>query len=502
MGTLKHLSCVALLLVVINGCNEHTFRRVFPVTTRVVAPAKKIDIDRAADILFVVDNSGSMAEEQENLAKNASSSSAFAPPNDCDASGFLTLQRHVEDHPEQSQEDWPQDIQAAFAECGFIERLMLFNNHFHIGIITTDMHDCDNNFGGAPRPSTPQRGCLQTSAADPTLKVLTWETADLANKFASIIQNIGTAGSPFEMGLMATEHFLTPQGVVAPRSASPGTCGLERDCSGDLEAFLRDNEVNAAGDLVETKLVIIYLTDEEDCSNVNAIDESQQGTTSLCYTQPGLLTDTQHYARFLQTRKSSADLVAVGLIAGLFDTGSGFEPSGCQVTSTGPSEQCDESWGRSIETCTTCVNGNPACTCHPYIPASDCQGVEQPATNCCQADSANRYFRVATQMNSFKVDTLCSDSYKDTMIAIANLINETGVIVLPEVPPQPSMLVVKMRGPRWSDGEWHNVPRYDETTGQPPEGGFALIDENTRIKFFGQWVPQPGDEIQVMFLGE
>ena len=44
--------------------------------------------------------------------------------------------------------------------------------------------------------------------------------------------------------------------------------------------------------------------------------------------------------------------------------------------------------------------------------------------------------------------------------------------------------------------DWVNVPRYDIASGQPAEGGWALIDENTRVKFFGQWVPEPGDQIQ------
>ncbi|MFH1812202.1 MAG: hypothetical protein ABIJ09_25925, partial [Pseudomonadota bacterium] len=325
---MKSKILLLLAMILVMGCNEHIFQRVIPITTRTVVNPKKIDIDRAADILFVIDNSGSMAEEQENLARNASSSSSSAPSNACDGSGFNALRGHIDSHPEQAQEDWPQNIQAIFAECGFIERLQLFKNHFRIGIITTDMHDCDAPYGGAHRSSVPQRGCLQTSVQDPTIKVLDWETPDLANKFSNIVRNIGIWGSAWEQGLKSTQHFLTPAGIVDPRSPSAGTCAQSRDCSGDLPAFLREKELNASGDEVETKLVVIFLTDEEDCSNDGTIDEQQPGSTDLCYSQPNLLKDTQAYVSFFRGLKTRPELVSMALIAGLFDTGSGFTPSG------------------------------------------------------------------------------------------------------------------------------------------------------------------------------
>ena len=497
IGRLGLLALTASALLTVLGCNEHTFRRVIATRTRTGIKNVKVDIDRAADILFVIDNSGSMAEEQENLAKNASSSSVSSPANLCDASGYASLRAYIDANAGLAEEEWEQNYRDILKECGFIERLQLYKNHFHIGVITTDMNNCDRP-SGAARSSVPQLGCLQTSQQDPNLTVLTWETPDLANKFANIVRNIGTWGSPYEQGLRSSEHFLTEGHSVADGSQ----CGQPRDCSGDLANFLRDTAPNAAGDPVAAKLVVVYLTDEEDCSNDDSIDESVPGNTELCYTDPQLLVSTDHYVHFFKTLKSDSELVTLGMIAGLFDDGSGMNPSGCREGTGGqPSNSCDPARGNSVNTCSMCINGAPVCTCHPAIAAADCQGVEQQATNCCQADPAQRYYDVVTKMRTFKVDTLCSGSYKDTMIAIANLVNSSGKVILSEAPADPGQLVVKMRGPGRADGHtWLNVPRFDEQSGQPGEGGWALV-EPTVIKLYRNWVPQAGDEVQVLFLG-
>lgn len=509
--------CFSFLLAicaVVLSCNEHIFQAVNPITTRTVVNPKKIDIDRAADILFVIDNSGSMKEEQENLARNASSSCTLCTAQHCNAGGFAALKTWLVGHKEVPLEQWSEHTVAGktarqiYDDCGFIERLQLFENKFHIGVVSTDMGDCDNPSGsGALRSSVPQRGCLQTSSQDPNLTVLKWDTGQLADKFYNIVINVLTYGSAYEKGLQSAEHFLTPGHSVAASSM----CTLQRDCSGDLDNFLRQTELNAAGDEVDTKLVIIFLTDEEDCSHDGSIEENNN--TEMCYSNPELLVGTDHYVSFFRSLKAHPELVSMALIAGLYDTGSGMRPSGCRecrtqddVTNFGcvigePIATCDEAHGNSIATCSNCTpSGEPLCACHPHIPISaDCTQ-EHAATNCCQADSAKRYYQVATRMESFKVDTLCSNSYKDTMIAIADLVNETGIVVLSETPGDPTQVVVQIKGARFEG--WQNVPYCGtETECGSNDGGWSLIDENTRIKFFGNWVPEPGDEVQVMFLG-
>jgi len=119
---LKRLLLISLgmgLVLSSLACNEHTFRRVVATKTRTVISEVKVDIDRAADILFVIDNSGSMAEEQENLAKNASSSSATSPANRCDASGYASLRSYIDANQGLAQEEWEQNYKDILVDCGF-----------------------------------------------------------------------------------------------------------------------------------------------------------------------------------------------------------------------------------------------------------------------------------------------------------------------------------------------------------------------------------------------
>jgi len=478
------------------ACNEHVFQVVVPLKTRVVRNPKKIDIKRAADILFVIDNSGSMKEEQENLAAQASSSNE--PGSPCNAAGFADLRNYVQTHRDLEQEEWEGNYSNIYNSCGFIERLLLFDNKFHIGVITTDMNDCDNPYGsGATRGSVPQRGCLQTPASDPNRNVLDWNIpiAQLPGLFSDMITNVNIYGSAYEKGLGAAEHFLQPGHNVPAENA----CDVQRNCAGDLSAFWRDTELNADGDDVETKLVVIFLTDEEDCSHGGAIDETVNGNTDLCYSEPNLLVDESHYIGYLRGLKPRQELIAVGLIAGLYGDSSGMTPSGCKVAGGQPTNACDEARGNSVATCTVCVDETPVCPCHPEMTCPG--GAQFPATNCCQADAAYRYYNVAVAMETSKVDTLCSTSYKDAMVEIANLINEPTAVPLSEVPDNWTQVVVMIRGARW-DGEWTAVPHYDQATGEPSTGGWDLVDENTRIKFFGDWVPEPGDEVLVEVEGQ
>ncbi len=106
------------------------------------------------DILFVVDNSQSMEDEQYNVAAS-----------------FVDFIYHVEE----SNTDW------------------------HLGVVTTDMNDPE------------QRGRLITGD-DPDLshvKVLTSEVPDYPQVFADMVQ-VGIVGSKLERGLDAAMTALTP----------------------------------------------------------------------------------------------------------------------------------------------------------------------------------------------------------------------------------------------------------------------------------------------------
>ena len=375
--------------------------------------------DCAVDILFVIDNSGSMSEEQQQLAFAAAAANDPASP--CNA-GLADLQTYVAGNPGLPVADWDAGHRATLASCGFIERLLLSGNKFRLGVITTDMNDCDSPFGSsAQRPAVPQRGCLQTGTAEPSLTVLDWQTANLAQRFGDIVTSVLTYGSPYEKGLAAARHFLTP-GHDVP---SPNACDVTRNCNNDLNSFLRQTETTTGGELAPTKLLLVFITDEEDCSHGGAIDENVSGNTDLCYTNPELLLDPSALAADVIALKPQRGLISVGVLAGYHYGASGPFPSGCKPAGDSESDDCNPAYGNSVSTCTVCVDETPVCPCHPALTCPG--GSQHPAANCCQADAADRYDQFARQMQAHSVDSICNSSYKASL-------NEILAAALPRAP--------------------------------------------------------------------
>jgi hypothetical protein len=166
-------------------------------------------IGKKVDVLFVVDDSGSMGEEQSNLSKN-------------------------------------------FAK--FVQTADIWNNDYHIGVVSTDMDD------GA------KSGKLQSSGAT---RIVTPATPGGTSTLQALA-NLGTNGSGTEQGLAAAEAAVT-----APLTTDLGkACNSDSDCSnpakcipdaddpakkgcgGTNRTFLRKN----AG------LEVVILSDEEDGS--------------------------------------------------------------------------------------------------------------------------------------------------------------------------------------------------------------------------------------------
>ncbi len=167
-------------------------------------------IGKQVDVLFVVDNSGSMSEEQDNLAKN-----------------FGT----------------------------FVQIADLWQNNYHIGTVTTDMDD------------SKQSGKLMEKSG---VRVVTPKTANGQQILLSMVKQ-GTNGSGDEQGLAAAEAALTlpnvydsgkkcsadadcksDGGFCVPDAEDPAT----KKCGGTNRTFLR----KAAG------LEVVILSDEEDGS--------------------------------------------------------------------------------------------------------------------------------------------------------------------------------------------------------------------------------------------
>ena len=62
------LAVVGVAVLAGGGCNRRVFEQVKPTCDQTIANDVDIPAEKAADILIVVDNSGSMQEEQDRLA--------------------------------------------------------------------------------------------------------------------------------------------------------------------------------------------------------------------------------------------------------------------------------------------------------------------------------------------------------------------------------------------------------------------------------------------------
>lgn len=357
----------------------------------------------AADILIVVDNSGSMLEEQQNLAANFFN----LDPAECPIQDLTTI-----------PSEFKRPIRSLYtgngplAQCGFIQLLAAFENEFRVGVITTDVGLCDNRLpasqGGAAWGFRPQRGCLQPDgppgAPNKFIAAIDLTDADpsnddLAQRFADTLTNIQTFGSPFERGLDAMAVFLDPSA-----SRGPG-------CEGDLDAFRRN----------DAALVVIFFTDEDDCSHglgASTFEDELEGEVcgafdsivtehrpANCYAEEASLSPIGPYVDALLAADSNAK---VAVIAGGLGLPGDVAAAGCRVGNNGaPVGGCFESGGLSNFT----APGQP---CDPSV------------QTCCLADAGDRYYEFANEVGNKTTDSICNESFRSTMLGIAAFIAADG----------------------------------------------------------------------------
>jgi hypothetical protein len=544
----------AVLMPACGGCDipligqSYVFDAPSPTACRTVSVPKKIEINRAADILFMIDNSGSMFEEQDNLAKNAS---AYSGGGACDlslhASAVSQLKTYITTGAGRGApaEQWvptglpmAAEMKAIYDDCGFIERLQLYDNDFQIGIVTTDARDLEgvgtaHTCGSAlnypnGRSAVPQRGCLQPIPGFPRkiIRPTDGDSAAISQLFRDAVRNVGTCGSGIEEGLKSIREFLTPDAGRADPSCvtdfqqflRPATC-LTGD--GGSACLTDQNGQPIMGP--EKKLVVIDLSDEEDCSTTNSPDGGPQtgsNQTGKCYTQPEFLIPTGEFVSFLRGLKSDPSLVSMAAIVGgnrpdpLDSNPERFVAGNCRCDGSGanaaPITACDEVFGSSNIACGAAVANQFCGTLTTQVP----DGGTLP---CCTADHGGRHVDVARRMDNKILDSICSQNYKSTMIDIANLINQADVVPLGEKPQDIKQLTVEVKK---GSGDFVTVTPYrnrssvgfqkcsgcvkDDGTPDDPancSSGFALIAGCTQVKFLGSDIPPQGAEIRVSFLG-
>jgi hypothetical protein len=260
-----------LLALLVFSCNEHPVQ---PFAENLVAEAIDVEVSAGAnkvDILFIVDNSGSMCEEQGNLRRN------------------FNL---------------------------FIDKIVDIGADFQIAIVTTDMMDPEQSgrFQNIP-DGMPGASCMEqvdisacpTPDNDEEYPPLVLRSSDprYQNEDGSVNRDklqrdfgcsatVGTAGNGFEMGLEAAKTALD----VDLRN-------------GYNSNFLRD----------EAFLGVIFVTDENDCSDRGALDKVNG---NVCEWESDLLVPTSEYIDFFAKLKDGdkSRIIMGGIIAP--DTGVRF----------------------------------------------------------------------------------------------------------------------------------------------------------------------------------
>lgn len=177
------------------------------------------------DILWVIDDSASMLEEQTTLIR-----------------GFTSFAGQLENS----------------------------GADFQIGVITTSFDETD-----------PDRGVL---IGDPPFLT---PLDDYETEFANRAQ-VGVSGSDKEKGLEAATFAVHPSMTLG----------------GPNDGFVRN----------DAQLLIVFVTDEEDCSDKGALSGQ---TSETCYTQPEKLEPISTYVQDFRQLKADASKVQVGAIVGI-----------------------------------------------------------------------------------------------------------------------------------------------------------------------------------------
>ncbi|HEY1099589.1 MAG TPA: hypothetical protein VGF99_11705 [Myxococcota bacterium] len=326
------------------------------------------------DILFVVDNSGSMREEQEALYRSLYDERC--PIVD------------VGNVPPRFQAPTRLLFDELSEVCGIAQLLAAVGGDWHIGVIATDVSNWDERLSAGQDPNdehtqAPMRGCLQG------VGLIDDETPDAAGALRDAIVGLGTYGNPVERGLDAAEIFLDPDSRRAP------------GCDNDLDGFLRK----------DGRLVVVYVSDEDDCSHRDggggfpdelAGEPIDAGDWHELYTQLSPV-DCYERANELQTTASykagfdqliadgrTTDVV-VAVMGGVRDDGAGPIAGACIQRDDGVIDgQCLATFGNS---------GNSAvCTAE---------------TNCCTADAASRYVELARSINvDSPLGSICAEDFR------------------------------------------------------------------------------------------
>ncbi len=288
-----HVLCALILSatgLLVTGCLDRDLKPLNPCTVSGVVEKIQVSNVEKVDMLFMIDNSNSMGEEQASLALELPNLMSVLASGDINGDGTP---------------DFPpvKDL--------------------HVGVISSDMGTggfsvptcLEPNFGddGVLRTegNTSIPGCTATypsflefradSGADPTA---------FANDFRCVAQ-MGTGGCGFEQQLEAVLKAITPSTCTDP------WCRFNMDTRGKA-----DTE-NAGFIRPDSLLALVLLTDEEDCSAAdpelfNPSSSVYSGNLNLrCFSYPTAVHPVERFVDGYLATRENPDLLVYAAITGV-----------------------------------------------------------------------------------------------------------------------------------------------------------------------------------------
>lgn len=385
MRRMLHLAFTSLMTITLMaGCPSREVAEVIPSQDKVDGPIVPVEIRRNIDILFVIDNSGSMAEEQASLVANFP--------------GFIEVLQNIE---------------------GGLPNV-------HIGVVTTDVgagsriQNCNGNGDNGRLQNMPKDGTCEGPSdayimdiADPDnvgQRITNYtDTQSLAQTF-SCIAELGTQGCGFEQPLESAFRAL-------------------RDVDGNNAGFIREDAF----------LALIIISDEDDCSTEDArmfseptadlaselgpLDSFRCHEFGVVCEEPGGIRDTggktdckprndstfmysvDRYVQFLQNElgKDRADIIVAGIIG---------DPT---AATSEPDPDVRAQIRRQVQVVSNQSMTPPRVELAPWC-QTEGSGVAQPAIR------LQSFLEAFTRRNT--LTTICNDDLTDALVLVANLLAE------------------------------------------------------------------------------
>ena len=450
------------------GCQDYLFEQKCPeaiTESQITVPAAP---PVPVDILFVVDNSGSMADEQANLAANFNFFIDQVAGTVDYRIGIVTTDL---------------DSQVEVSPRNYIPAEMMGDTFpsWDMGDPYAPLNQEDSRENCEPTPGPIAHGCFR--GPDPAARVIDSTTMDRDRQIQAFKANVvvGSCGSGSERGLQAM--------VRALDQMRPGGCNA---------GFLRD----------EANLVIIFVSDEENYVGPEETLSIPQVVRDVIDAKGADRVRVGAIVGYADGRAANCSASFGSQCGGLCDGPPPSEGSGtrCDEARDCPGEYCDSGSGRCRSIARSYWDFGYCGWCS-YFNVEDC----------CSALAGNRYISFALAMEqavvnanselqvhdcnapegtraACLVDSICQDNFGATLKRMANELVVTNEYILTPAPTNPEGVSVTVVGGRFGEGEeLVNGTHFDVTLNADGTSAKLVIKDGTKV-------PTTGEDVQVAYV--